>query len=159
MLDLRCSGSDAPAVMHYRKSFIQTAPTRSHSPPARAGSFFGASWSSGHVWVNDRSAHPLETARAGTLGTPPVRSPNPRLPRGYSLRPRRQFTGLRESTPDATIQAIWVNARNPGIPCALTDFRQLRRTAEAPQFDPCQGRGRGFESLRPLQNLLEISSG
>jgi hypothetical protein len=42
LLDLRCSGSDTPAVMRYRKSSIQIAPTRRRSPPARAGSFYVA---------------------------------------------------------------------------------------------------------------------
>ena len=45
---------------------IKSADPQRRSPPARAGSFYGATSPFGHGQVNDRSPHPKPTPTQGT---------------------------------------------------------------------------------------------
>jgi hypothetical protein len=59
LLDLRCSGSDAPAVTRYRTSpHRKRADRDTRLPPARAGSFIDPKRSSNHT---DKTAAPVVT--------------------------------------------------------------------------------------------------
>ncbi len=137
-----CSGADLPIERDAAERRFRVGLTSSSERGPMTGS--GRSGPSAHRPQN-------EGRGLGCSRRLPKPARSPWLPRGYSFRLPPEFTRFPGNPQECIIASHLAITGKRAIACTSMDSCGMQPTLKTPQCRACQGRGRGFESHRPLQ--------